>query len=156
HQRSGISMRRVLAAVALITLVASCDAPTTEEALAAVTLDRAAKAFIRVDQVGYASSETKRAYLLGQHSLAGATFRLKDSGGRVLLTGKVGASAGAWNDRYGAVHPIDFTAIGVPGTYTLEAAGAVSPKFRVGFGWDLFGPLAADAIDFFNVQRDGA
>jgi endoglucanase len=149
-------MNRLLLAVALITVTASCDGSITEsEIAAALSAQQATKTLVRVDQVGYATSEAKRAYLLARQPLPGATFSLRDASGRTLLTGKVGPSRGRWNDTYGAVHPIDFT-IGVPGIYTIEAGGAVSPRFRVGFGWDLFGPVAADAIDFFNVQRDGA
>jgi hypothetical protein len=152
-------MKRLLTAATAIAVVALTGVSTRVTAVTPATVDPAAaagRAIIRVDQVGYATSETKRAYLLAPRSLAGAPFRLRDGSGRTLITGKVGASAGAWNDTYTAVHPIDFTAIGVPGTYTLEAAGVVSPKFRVAFGWDLFGPLAADAVSFFTVQRDGA
>jgi endoglucanase len=150
-------MRRLLTAATAIAVVALTGAFTGATAAAIeATPGRAAHALIRVDQVGYATSESKRAYLLAPRALAGTTFKLRDAGGRTVLTGKVGANAGAWNFSYTAVHPIDFTALGVPGTYTIEAAGAVSPKFRVAFGWDLFGPLAADAVSFFTVQRDGA
>jgi len=149
-------MRRLLGAAALtvlLTLPGACESPTTAIIAGAQT---ARDALIRVDQVGYASSESKRAYLLARHHLSDVSFTVRDPGGRVLMTGKAGANAGPWNDTYTTVYPIDFTAIGVPGTYTIEAAGAVSPPFRVAFGWELFDPLAADAVSFFTVQRDGA
>jgi len=144
-------MKRLLTAAATVALLVLTGAAPGAQAATA-----GPRPFIRVDQVGYASSEAKRAYLLAPHALAGTKYTVRDRDGRVLLTGRVGPSAGGWNATYQSVQPIDFTALGVPGTYTIEAAGAVSPTFKVGFGWDLFGPLAADAVDFFTVQRDGA
>jgi hypothetical protein len=148
-------MRRLLTAATVVALVTLTGA-STSAAAAAATTPAAARPLIRVDQVGYATSEAKRAYLLAARPLPSTAFTVRNSAGRAVLTGRVGANAGPWNASYTAVHPIDFTAVGVPGTYTIEAGGAVSPKFRIAFGWDLFGPLAADAVSFFTVQRDGA
>jgi endoglucanase len=111
---------------------------------------------IRVDQVGYGTGEAKRGYLLAVSAAAGAPFTVRDGRGRTVLTGRVGPSAGRWNDRYGAVHPIDFGALRTPGTYTLRAGGAVSPPFRIAPAAQLFDPLLRDATGFFTVQRDGA
>src|SRR2546423_1852518 len=152
-------MKRLLTAAAVVVLVALTGASTSATAAAATSPaagSAAARPLIRVDQVGYATSEAKRAYLLAAHPMPSTAFTVRDPSGRAILTGRVGATAGPWTAGYGAVHPIDFTAVGVPGTYTVEAGGAVSPKFRIAFGWDLFGPLAADAVSFFTVQRDGA
>src|SRR5947208_1494274 len=132
-------MKRLLTAAATVALLVLTGAAPGAQAATA-----GPRPFIRVDQVGYASSEAKRAYLLAPHALAGTKYTVRDRDGRVLLTGRVGPSAGGWNATYQSVQPIDFTALGVPGTYTIEAAGAVSPTFKVGFGWDLFGPLAAE------------
>ena len=150
-------MKRLLTATAMVALLGLTSATGAAAATTpAATSPTAARTLVRVDQVGYATGEAKRAYLLAARPLPGTAFTVRDSSGRTVLTGKVGANAGSWNASYTAVHPIDFTAVGVPGTYTVEAGGAVSPKFRIGFGWDLFGPLAADAVSFFTVQRDGA
>src|SRR5689334_23006877 len=75
-----------------------------------------AAAAIRVDQVGYATGEAKRAYLLSPAPAAGTGFTVRDDRGRTVLAGKVGASTGGWNDAYTAVHPIDFGALRAAGT----------------------------------------
>src|SRR4051812_11519516 len=113
-------------------------------------------AAIRVDQVGYASGEAKRAYLLSPTAAPGTAFTVRDSHGHTVLTGRVGASTGGWNAVYTAVHPIDFGPLRTAGTYTIKAGGAVSPAFRVAAAKDLFNPLVRDAGSFFAVQRDGA
>jgi endoglucanase len=117
---------------------------------------RAAASAIRVDQVGYAQSEAKRAYLLSAKPAPGATFTVRDSHGHAALTGKVGPNAGAWNDTYTAVHPIDFGRLRTAGTYTIKVGDAVSPPFRIAPADKLFNPLVRDAVSFFTVQRDGA
>src|SRR5262249_8208673 len=51
-------------------------------------------AFIRVNQLGYATTAAKRAYLMASGSEAGATFSVRNSGGTLVATGAVGASLG--------------------------------------------------------------
>ncbi|GAA2624804.1 glycoside hydrolase family 9 protein [Dactylosporangium fulvum] len=150
-------MRRLLAPAALTTVLALGAATAAPAAAAAPPATAAApQAVIRVDQVGYATGEAKRGYLLATRATAGAPFTVRDTRGRTVLTGRVGPSAGAWNARYGAVHPIDLSPLRTPGTYTVRAGGAVSPQFRVAAAAELFGPLTRDAVSFFTVQRDGA
>jgi hypothetical protein len=73
-----------------------------------------------VDQVGYAIGEHKRAFLLAEAPTAGTRFAVVDARGRTVLGGRVGRSAGGWNQRYRAVHPIDLSALRRPGTYRLD------------------------------------
>jgi endoglucanase len=81
-----------------------------------------------------------------------------DAGGRTVLSGRVGRSAGGWNGRYRAVHPIDLGALRRPGRYRIMVDGlaAASPPFRVASRRALFGRLVDDTVHFFQVQRDGA
>ncbi|MBP2476916.1 hypothetical protein JOF53_005788 [Crossiella equi] len=118
----------------------------------------AASGQIRVDGVGYASDETKVGYLMTPAGSAGARFSVVDERGRTVLSGKAGASLGAWNTGYAAVHPLDFSALRSFGTYRLKVAGAVtatSPAFRVGSAKELFAPIADRTFDFYAAQRDG-
>ena len=87
-----------------------------------------------------------------------ARFAVVDDAGRAVLTGRVGRRTGGWNGRYRAVHPIDFSALRRPGRYRVVVDGlaGASPAFRVATRHDLFGELAHDTVQFFQVQRDGA
>src|ERR1700727_2377476 len=80
----------------------------------------AGSAFVRVDQVGYASASPKRAYLMSHADQSGAPFSLLRAGdGTPVFSGTVGASLGAWSKRFGRVYALDFDAVQEPGTYTL-------------------------------------
>ena len=142
-------MKRLLTAAAAVPIVISMST-------AAAAAPPPPTSAVRVDQVGYATAEAKRAYLLSAAPAPGATFAVRDGHGRTVLTGTVGADAGGWNDTYTAVHPIDFGRLRTAGTYTIKAGGAVSPPFRIAAPDKLFTPLVRDAVSFFAVQRDGA
>jgi endoglucanase len=117
-----------------------------------------ADAFVRVDQVGYASGTAKRAYLLASSSEPGATFSLRAEDGSILLTTGVGERLGRWSARYPDVYALDFDEVTAPGTYTIVVEGpvpAVSPPFPIGDAADLFSPLLANALAFYRAQRDG-
>jgi len=109
---------------------------------------------IRVDELGYAPGEHKVAYLIAPHRHPHARFTVIDSSGYVVLNGRAGGSRGVWNRRYRAVQPLDLSKLRTPGTYRLRAAGARSPRFRVGDA--LFAPRVAESVQFFQAQRDGA
>ncbi|WP_329789443.1 glycoside hydrolase family 9 protein [Lentzea sp. DG1S-22] len=109
---------------------------------------------IRLDQVGFGTSEQKHAYVLG--GAANTKFSVVDSRGRTVLTGRTGASTGSWSDRYPAVHPIDFSQLKKSGTYRIKVGGATSTAFRVDSLKKLFSPVAHNTVEFFQAQRDGA
>lgn len=114
---------------------------------------------IRVDQVGYAIGEAKHAYLMARTAATGSRFAVVDSHGATVLSGRVGASTGGWNDRFGAVHDLDFSTLERPGSYRITVSGAVragSPTFRIAPGSTLFSPLVSATNEFFQAQRDGA
>lgn len=112
---------------------------------------------IRVDQLGYARSEHKLAYLLAPHALDSSTsFVVTDANGREALTGRVGPSRGVWNGAYGAVQPLDLSRLQAIGTYRIRVRSAVSPPFRVAASRTLFLPRVSDVAAFFQAQRDGA
>jgi len=117
---------------------------------AAAARDRPA---VRVDQLGYAPRESKVAYLLAPVPKARVRFAVVRRG-KVVLRGRAGRTRGRWNRRYRAVMALDFSRLRTPGRYRIRAVGARSPRFRIADG--VFQPRVADAVEFFQAQRDGA
>ncbi|HCT78201.1 MAG TPA: hypothetical protein DGT23_16825 [Micromonosporaceae bacterium] len=137
--------------LAMLALVAVLATPSASAATAAADVG-----LIRVDQVGYSTSESKTAYLLATAPAPGARFEVVNERGRVVLSGRVGPSNGEWSTAYPAVHPIDLSGLRKPGSYKVRIGRSTSPLFRVGDSADLFSALVKDNVNFFQVQRDGA
>ena len=57
----------------------------------------AQSAFVRVNQVGYITSASKRAYLMSSGSEAGAAFQVKNSTGATAFSAPIGANQGSWS-----------------------------------------------------------
>src|SRR6516165_1395895 len=64
-------------------------------------------AFVRVNQLGYTTSSSKRAYLLSSVRDGAATFSVVGSGGAVY-TARVGRDLGRWSTRFPHVYALDF------------------------------------------------
>jgi endoglucanase len=156
------TITRTLPLVAVLGLtIAGCSGPRSD---AEVTTSAAkggggtASALVRVNQVGYPSTGPKRAYVMSSGDATGAGFALRDARNTVVLSGTVGARLGSWNQTYAFVHPIDFSQISAPGIYTLTVAtpGAVpSPAFRIDSGQAVYGQALANALAFYQTERDG-
>ena len=144
---------RLAAAALIVTLCTAGTASAGTRATAPGTGKVAG--FIRVDQVGYASGEAKRAYLMTTGAAPRARFTVVDARGRHVLDGTAGTRRGPWNSAYPDVYALDLTRLRRPGTYRVRAAGNVSPPFRVGAA-RMFRHPADDAAGFFGTQRDGA
>ncbi len=117
---------------------------------------------IRVDQVGYAASGPKVAYVMSGPALTGASFTVRNGSGSSVLTGVIGASTGPWSATYRYVYPVDFSSLAVPGTYTITVSGpsatagaASSPAFSVEPAPALWGPALANSLRFYQNERDG-
>ena len=97
--------------------------------------DHAQSAFVRVNQTGYVSGGSKRAYLMASGSEGGATFVLKNSsGGTVFGPAAIGANLGSWSGSYPDVYPLDFDSFTAGGTYSISVSGpiaALSPDFNM-------------------------
>ena len=112
--------------------------------------------FIRVSQIGYEAGRLMRADLMTLGSDAGATFSVRDSQGVTVYSAQVGASGGTWGDF--TVYPLDFRLRKVD-TFTIEVAGAInatSVAFQVDSASRLYSPALANALYFYQNERDGA
>lgn len=114
------------------------------------------EAHIRVNQVGYATTGPKRAFLLSTQPCEGAAFQVLDDAPAEVFDGVAGADRGPWNATYPHVCALVFDALGDTGDFTITAAGATSPGFQVRTPADLYEPLVANALTFYLGQRDGA
>jgi endoglucanase len=119
----------------------------------------AIRAQVRVDQLGYAIGASKRAYLMSSGSDRGVVYRVDDSAGRAVFSGRVESDMGAWSAAYPHVYALDFNALQRAGTYTIAVgspAVATSPSFRIDSPARLYTPAMAKALSFYENERDGA
>lgn len=107
---------------------------------------------IRVDQVGFDTTEVKHAYLMTGSTAPGARFSVIDRRGREVLRGTAGRDLGSWNTAYPHVYDLDLSRLRKPGSYRIKSGSIVSPEFAIAPSAD----PAAKALTFFNGQRDGA
>jgi endoglucanase len=116
-------------------------------------------AFVRVNQVGYPSGAPKRAYLMTTAATPGATFVVVDGAGAIAYLGTAGGNLGRWSAKYPNVFPLDLSSVTAPGVYriiVLWPATAVSPRFRIDGGTNVYSGALANTLRFYQVQRDGA
>ncbi len=124
--------------------------------LLSVPFARADDGYIRVSQIGYETSRLMRAYLMTLGAEDGATYSLRDSHGTTVFSAPVGASTGTWGDF--RVYPLDFR-LRKNDTYTIEVVGligATSVAFPVDSASHLYSPALANALYFYQNERDGA
>jgi endoglucanase len=139
--------------LAAVVLAASGLHPATAWSAPAPTA-----AFVRVNQVGYPATASKRAYLMATVAETGATFSVQDSTGRTVFSAPIGANLGSWSSTYSHVYALDFDAVTATGTYTISVSGpvpATSPGFRIDVGANLYATPLANALSFYQTERDG-
>ena len=119
----------------------------------------AQSAFVRVNQTGYVSGGSKRAYLMASGSEGGATFVLKNSsGGTVFGPAAIGANLGSWSGSYPDVYPLDFDSFTAGGTYSISVSGpiaALSPDFNIDTPANLYMTPLSNTLFFYQNERDG-
>lgn len=149
---------RVVAFVAICVAFLLGGTVSTVNAAAQPVVPVAATAFLRVDQLGFLAAEKKIAWLLAPTDETGLAFRVVRGDGRTVERGTARASRGPWNGTFGAVNPLVFTDLRAAGRYRVEvpSLGIGSPWFSIGTAHQLFAPRVADAVDFFQAQRDGS
>ena len=119
---------------------------------------QAQSVFVRVNQVGYALSAAKRAYLMASASEAGAAFTVKRVDGTTAYSAPVGSSLGSWSASYPFVYALDFDRLSTEGSFTIEVrgpVGATSLSFRIDTARHLYDGLVANTLSFFRNERDG-
>ena len=152
HVRTSRRLRILAAVISLGVLVAPSSFVPISVAGAAV-----GSAFVRVNQVGYASHSSKRAYLLSSIAETGATFAVT-AGVNTLYSAPIGDELGSWSAGFSHVYALDFSAVGRPGSYTISVNGpvdATSPLFRIAGPGGVYADALANALSFYQVQRDG-
>jgi hypothetical protein len=106
----------------------------------------------RHNQAGYAPGDPKRVVLFSETPLKGR-YEVRDSGGRLVLGGRLPPALGVGWGRFPAHHELSLDAIRVPGTYAVRVGRtqvgsvAVSPDAHRG--------LAASLLEFLRQQRCG-
>jgi endoglucanase len=143
HSASARILSRALVVVLTVLLVAD--------------LAHAASANIRVNQVGYAGSSTKRAYLMASGAETGATFSVKNSSGTTVFSASVGTSLGSWGS-FTSVYALDFDSVSTTGTYTISVASpiaATSPAFKIDTAANLYATPLANSLYYYETSRDG-
>src|SRR6266571_6010175 len=69
-------------------------------------------AYVRVNQVGYISGETKRAILMATGSVSGATFNvINTANGHSVYSALIGASQGSWSSAFPNTYLLDLTPV---------------------------------------------
>ena len=118
-----------------------------------------ASAFVRVNQVGYVSSGSKRAYLMASAAETGATFVIKNSSGSTVFgPAAIGANLGSWSSGFPDVYALDFDSFTTAGTYTISVSGplaASSPSFKVDTAANVYSGALANSMFFYQMERDG-
>lgn len=142
-------------AIALAVIVPACLLMVQPLAADAST----GSAFVRVDQAGYATTASKRAYLMARREEAGARFSvLRLPSGEVAFSGLVAPSTGAWSKRFAHVDVLDFDSLQAPGRYAISVAGRAtvsSPAFEISSAAALYAQPLTNALSFYETERDG-
>ena len=115
-------------------------------------------AFIRVNQVGYPSSATKRAYLMTSTAETGATFSVINSSNQTLFSSAIGARLGAWGS-FSNVYALDFDSVISAGTYTIKVTGpapATSLAFSIDGAANVYATPLTNSLSYYQNERDGA
>ena len=154
-------LRRVLgSSLGLLLLIAGSQGLAAAGAQAAPGGGGGASAFVRVNQLGYATNAaSKRAFLLASTAETGATFAVKNGSGTTVYSAAIGADLGSWSSTYSHVYALDFGSVTTIGTYTIAVTGpvaATSPSFRIDTGANVYSGALTNGLHFFQNERDGA
>jgi endoglucanase len=141
--------------IATVIVVAGALALTLAPLLAK---GQSGSAFVRVNQVGYAATASKRAYLMASGAEAGATFSVKNASGAIVYAAPIGANLGKWSTSYPDVYALDFNSVTTPGTYTIVTSGPIagsSPGFPIDTAANVYSGAVSNALSFYQNERDG-
>jgi len=91
---------------------------------------RAARTYIRINQLGYRPESPKTAVACSLDSVAIKSFTVQDESGRVVFGPRAAKVSGAFGP-CAATRRLDFSALRRPGRYTIVAGGSASPPVRI-------------------------
>ncbi|HEX6776617.1 MAG TPA: glycoside hydrolase family 9 protein, partial [Ktedonobacterales bacterium] len=115
-------------------------------------------AFVRVNQVGYATTASKRAYLMASAAETGAAFSVKNASRVTIYSAPIGANLGSWSTAYPDVYALDFGSVTTPGIYTIVTSGPItgsSPSFAIDTAANVYAGALSNALSFYENERDG-
>jgi endoglucanase len=119
----------------------------------------AQSAFVRVNQVGYVSGGSKRAYLMASGLETGATFAVKNSSGTTVFgPAAIGANLGSWSSGFPDVYALDFDSFVTSGTYAISVTGPIaasSPSFKIDSGANVYSNSLGNSLFYYENERDG-
>src|SRR6266511_5970018 len=95
-----------LALLAAIVLAAGGLHPATARSAPAPDA-----AFVRVNQVGYPATASKRAYLMSSAAETGATFSVRNAAGATVFSAPIGPNLGSWSGGFPNVYALDFNTV---------------------------------------------
>lgn len=128
--------------------------------LALASAAYAQSAFVRVNQVGYASAGSKRAYLMATAAETGATFTIKNSSNSTVFgPAAIGAALGSWSTSYKNIYALDFDTFVTAGIYTISVSGPIaasSPSFKIDSGTNVYSGALGNSMFFYQNERDGS
>ena len=119
-------------------------------------------AYIRINQIGYPLDTSCRAYLMALQPAAGDYFFVinllaPQQKPAVYYSGLVGPRLGTWG-KY-TVYALDFGPINTPSLYVIQinlsSPPVYSPTFNIDTPDKLYAPALANALYFYENQRDG-
>jgi hypothetical protein len=114
-------------------------------------------AHIRVNQLGYELGLPMHGYLMTSASQPETKFVVKNAQGAVSYSGVVDPNLEKWG--HYTVYGLEF-ALSAPGSYTISVIGEINPvtssAFRVDHRAQLYSAALANALSFYQNQRDGA
>lgn len=117
----------------------------------------AQSAYVRINQLGYITTQPKRAYLMSSGAESGATFTVETTGGSSVFTASVGADKGAWGS-FSHVYVLDFDSVSTAGTYKIVVNGSIaatSPNFPIDTGANIYSQALANSLSYYQNSRDG-
>lgn len=112
-----------------------------------------ARAWIRINQLGYLPAGIKVAVWGSKESTTIASWKLVDAKTKkTVSTGKAGKAFGVYGP-FVQTYRLDFSSYKKPGRYYLEAGGARSPEFEIGN--DVYKGAADFCLRYMRQQRTG-
>ena len=154
HFHRGLAIRHGVAVAALVLIIVPGLLPRPTLAAGPGVSSQ-----VRVDQVGYATGASKRAYLMTSTARPGAAFRIVDSRGHVAYVAAAGADQGSWSSAYAHVYALDFDHVDRPGSYRVVVSDGsstvASPVFRVDTAARVYATAMANSLSYYQNSRDG-